>query len=233
MKDKLWYMSRISIFEALPQEDLLELDHMAPMVHFNAIAKGQVIQTPDMVRDSLFFIKEGKLRLYKLDGEGRQFTAGILGKGNMFGEIASFSFGTNGLYIETMEETVLCSVPKDNFENFLTKRPHLAMKFLTEFSKMLKERDEMLEQMAIGDLRSRVLHLLLKLSERFGSEQKGAFTVIELDLTHQEIANMIGATREGVTVVLQDLKKCGAVETGRRTAAVNQSQARFILGISG
>lgn len=229
MKDKLWYMSRISIFEALPQEDLVELDNMAPMVHFNPLPKGLVIQKPDTIRESLFFIKEGKVRLYKVDGNGKQFTAGILGKGNMFGEIDSFSFGTNGLFIETVEETLICSVPKNNFENFLMKRPELAMKFLAEFSKMLKERNEMLEKLAMGDLKSRILHLLLKLSERFAGSRNGKFTLIDLDLTHQEVANMIGATREAVSVVLSELNKSGVVETGRKTIAVDQDWVRSFL----
>jgi CRP-like cAMP-binding protein len=108
--DKLWYLSRISIFEALPEEDLLEIDRMAPMTHFNALPKGSMVQTPDTYREGLFFVKEGKLRMYKVNADGKQFTAGILGPGNMFGEIDSFSFGTKGIYIETMERTLICSV---------------------------------------------------------------------------------------------------------------------------
>ncbi len=60
MMDKLWYLSRISIFEALPEEDLKELDQMAPMTHFNALPKGTLIQTPDTYRDGLFFYQRGK-----------------------------------------------------------------------------------------------------------------------------------------------------------------------------
>lgn len=229
--DKLWYLSRISIFEALPQEDLMELDRMAPMTHFNALPKGTLIQSPDTYRDGLFFIKEGKLRLYKINAEGKQFTVGIMGKGNMFGEIDTFSFGTNGLYIETMEETLICSVPKERFENFLEKRPQLAMKFLTELSNMLRERDELLEKLALGDVRERILHLLLKLSERFGAIEDNGLVKIDLALTHQEVANMIGATRESVTMILNELTKEHIIRTGRKSISVHQNKAKDCLGV--
>lgn len=67
--------------------------------------------------------------MYKLNSEGKQYTAAILGAGNMFGEIDAFSLGTRDVYIETLEETLLCSVHKDQFEQFLLQRPELVLRF--------------------------------------------------------------------------------------------------------
>lgn len=86
-----------------------------------------------------------------------------------------------------MEETLICSVLKDHFENFLSKRPKLALKFLKELSNQLKDRDELLEKLALGDVRERVIHLLVKLSNQFGKDE-GMFRRIELALSHQEMA---------------------------------------------
>lgn len=226
--DKLWYLSRISIFDMLPEEDLLEIDRMAPMTHFNALPKGTMVQTPDTYREGLFFVKEGKLRIYNINADGRQFTAGILGPGNMFGEIDSFSFGTNDIYIETMEETLICSVLKEHFENFLNKRPKLAMKFLKELSDRLKERDELLEKLALGDIRERMIHLLVKLSDQFGIEEE-QFRRIDMALSHQEMANMIGSTRESVTVALSGLVKEGITIKDRKSIWVHIEKARKFL----
>jgi CRP-like cAMP-binding protein len=223
--DKLWYLSRISIFETLPEEDLQEIDRMAPMTHFNMLPKGTMVQTPNQVRDGLFFIKEGKLRMYKINADGKQFTAGILGSGNMFGEIAAFSLGTRDIFIETIEETLICSVLKEHFEQFLLKRPQLAMKFLKELSERLRERDELLEKLALGSIRERVLHLLLKLADKFGVEESG-YQKIDFALTHQEVANMIGATRESVSVALTDLAKEGIVRTGRKSITVHVGKVK-------
>lgn len=224
-KDKLWYLSKISIFETLPAEDLEEIDRMAPMTHFNAVSKGTMVQTPGTEQDGLFFVKEGKLRLYKINSDGKQFTVGILGKGNMFGEIDSFSLGTKGIYIEAMEETLICSVLKDHFNKFLSQRPLLAMKFLKELSDRLRERDELLEKFALGDLRDKVLYLLFKLAEKFGVED-GEYVRIDIPLTHQELANMIGAIRESVTLVLHELSKEDFIQTGRMSIRVNIGKAK-------
>jgi len=176
----------------------------------------------------LFFVKKGKLRLYKMNPDGKQFTVGILGPGNMFGEIDSFSLGTKGIYIETMEETLICSVLKEHFENFLSTRPLLAMKFLKELSDRLKDRDELLEKLALSDLRGKVLFLLYKLSEQFGIEDEG-YLKIDMPLTHQELANMIGATREAVSVTLQELAREGLIVTGRKSIKVQPVRVKESL----
>jgi CRP/FNR family transcriptional regulator, anaerobic regulatory protein len=221
--DKLWYLARMDIFDALPDDDMLELDRISSLTHFNAVPKQYMIQTPDTYREGLFFVKEGKLLLYKLSPEGKQFTVGILGKGNMFGEIDTFSFGTKDLYIETLEETLICSVMKEHFENFLSKRPQLAMRFLTELSDRLRERDELLEKLALGDLRTRIVYLLARLADKFGvADDQTHYLKIEIPLTHQEIANMVGATREAVTVALNDLSKNGDILLRRKSISIHR-----------
>ncbi|NIK70258.1 MULTISPECIES: Crp/Fnr family transcriptional regulator [unclassified Paenibacillus] len=231
MSDKRYYLSKMSIFDVLTPDDLNELDQITPMKHFNALPKGSIIQKPDTARDGLFFIKEGKVRLYKMTSEGKQFTIVILGKGNVFGEIDTFSFGTKGFYIETMEETLICSVPKQEFENFLAERPLLAMKMLTELSKVLKFKDEMLEKLALGDVRDRILYLLLNLSERFGVEDEGNIR-IDLPLTHQDVANMAGATREAVSVILRTLAKNNVIQTGRKSISISPVKVAEILELT-
>ncbi|WCK52960.1 Crp/Fnr family transcriptional regulator [Aneurinibacillus sp. Ricciae_BoGa-3] len=220
--NKLWYLSQISMFNALPKEDLMEMEKMGPM---STLERNTIIQTPETFHEGLYTIKEGKLRLYKMNAEGKQFTLGILGKGNLFGEIDSFSLGTRDIFIETIDKTLLCSFGKEQFEAFLTSRPQLALKFLKVLSERLQERDALLEQLALGDLRDRVLHLLMKLSKQFGIED-GDYHKIDFSLTHQELANMVGATRESVTMVLKELSKRDIVRTGRMSIEVNINKAK-------
>jgi CRP-like cAMP-binding protein len=226
--NKLWYLSQISMFEALPMEDLIWLEKMAPM---STLKKNTLIQAPDTFREGLYLLKEGKLRIYKINSEGKQFTLGILGNGNVFGEIDSLSLGTRDVYIETIEDTILCSLAKDQFEKFLVDRPQLIMKFLKALSERLNERDSMLEQLALGGIRDRVLHLLLKLSEQFGVIEGGEYHKIDLPLTHQELANMLGVTRESVTVVLNELVKEDIIRTGRKSIHVRRDKVKDYLNL--
>lgn len=225
--NKLWYLSQITIFEALPLEELLKIEEVIPMM---TLRKNSLIQTPETFREGLYFVKEGKLRMYKLNPDGRQFTLGILGKGNVFGELDSLSLGTKDVFIETMENTLLCSMGKEQFEQFLADHPQLALKLLRVLSERLNEQNDMLEQLALGGIRDRVLFLLVKLSGQFGVAE-GEYHRIDLQLTHQELANMIGATRESVTVILNELIKEGVIQTGRMSIRVRKERAKQYLNL--
>ncbi len=195
-------------------EEMREIDQLDTIHHFNRITKNTLVQTPESAREGLYFVKEGKLRLYKLNDSGKQFTLGILTRGNIFGELDSFSFGTKEVYIETLEPTFLCTMFEPQFERLMLNQPRLALKFLKALSDRLNEREEQLEQLALHGLRKRLLHLLSTLSEKFGVIQDG-YALIDLPLSHQEIANMLGASREAVSGVMSELAKEGVVKTSR------------------
>lgn len=215
--NKLWYLSKISLFEALNMEELQEIDRMTPMTK---IKKGELIQSPTTFREGLYLLKEGKLKLYKINSEGKQFTVSILGSGNVFGEIDSFSLGTKDTYIETLDDTLLCTLGKEQFEQFLIERPQLTVRIMKELSKLLKERDAMLTQLALGNVRDRILHLLKTLAEKFGIPEED-YHNIDMPLSHQEIANMIGSTRETVSMILNALSKDKVIKTGRMSIHIN------------
>ncbi|WP_274651146.1 Crp/Fnr family transcriptional regulator [Paenibacillus humicola] len=120
------------------------------------------------------------------------------------------------MYIEAMESTLVCSMSEAQFERLIVSRPDLALKFLKAVSERLKERDEQLEQLAFNGLRGRILHLLSTLSAKFGIIEDG-YALIDLPLTHQEIANMLGATREAVSGIMSALVKEGIVKTSRKS----------------
>jgi CRP/FNR family transcriptional regulator, anaerobic regulatory protein len=222
MMNKLWYLSQIKLFDKLSPEDMEEIDKGT---RHAKIRKHTIIQTPEMVRDGLFFVKEGALRLYIVNSEGKQFTVGILGKGSTFGEIDSFSLGTHGVYIETIDDTLLCSMSGEQFEKFLSTRPHIMKRVMRILSDQLNEKNEMLEKLALGTVREKLLFLLLNLSAEFGVLEDG-YHRIDLPLTHQEIGNMIGATRESVTAAINELAKEELIQTGRKTISVHRERVK-------
>ncbi|MBA2937229.1 Crp/Fnr family transcriptional regulator [Paenibacillus sp. CGMCC 1.16610] len=222
---KPWSLSEFKLFESLPKKDLEQVVQMAPSTNIISISKGTLVQTPEVNTNGLSIVIEGKLRLYKTNADGKQYTVGILGPGDMYGESVSFSFGTNGNYMETMENTIICSVIQEKFDLFLSLRPELALKLLEELSNRLRDRDEVLERLALSDLRGKVLFFLTKLSKKFGVEENG-YQRIEMSLTHQELANMIGATRESVSLVLQEFSNEGIIITSRKSIMVQLEMAK-------
>jgi len=216
--EKLWYLAQIKIFENLPQEDLIQINGVT---HMSIISKNTIIQTPLSKSLGLYFVKKGKLRIYKLSESGKQFTIGIIGTGNTFGETSLFSMETKGAYIEVIEDTLLCHLEDKEFEGFLIERPKLLLNILKIMSEKISEQNLMLEQLANYDIRQRLMYWLSKLAVEFGNEY-GEFITIGLSLSHQELANMIGATRESVTSTLNQLNKEGVIISGRMNISVRK-----------
>lgn len=217
--NKLWYLSQINIFEEMSMHDLEKIDEMV----MSTVKKGELISKPGKDNQVLFLLKKGKVRLFKISPDGQQFTSGILGDGNIFGEIETFSTGTSDVYIDALEEVTLCALKKDDFKQLILNNPKLALKMIQVLTDRIRESDKFLEQLAVGDLKSRIIYLLVKLAEKFGTV-KEKWIVLNIALTHQELANMVGATRESVSVVLSQLSKNEQIKTARKKISINREE---------
>lgn len=206
--NKLFMLSQINLLDELPMEEIEAIDKMTDV---KPIKKGTIIFGPEHPWEALFLLKKGRVRLYRLSSAGKQFTVDILGDGNVFGETASFSFTGDDVYAEALEETYLCVLSKSRFEALVKAQPELSLKFISILSSRLKELSELSENIAVRDVKSRIIYLLLRLSERFGTRQK-EWQTIEMKLTHHDIASMIGSTRETVSLCINELKKETMIE---------------------
>jgi len=217
--NKLWYLSQIKLFESLSTE---EVQYMHDFTTMTTYPEGTLIQRPDNPLNGLYFVKTGKLRLYALHETGKEYTIGILQKGNSFGSTNLFDLGTNNAYIETLEESLVCHFENQQLEEFLMDRPQLMLAIIKTLGKKIEGQQEMLEELAFYDLRHRVLFWLKKLSMEFGIEE-GEYYIIDLPLSHQDLANMVGATREGVSGILSSLSKEGLIITARKRIRLHRS----------
>ncbi len=206
--DKLLYLSQINLLEELPMEELEVIDKISDM---KPVDKGTTILSPHNTNRALYFLKKGNVRLYRSNENGKQFTVDILGDGNIFGETSSFSLSDDQVFAEAMTDVYLCVIGIDEFEKLIEQNPRMAVKFIEILSARLKEIYELSEQIALRDVRYRVLSLLLKLSEKFGKRNK-EWQTIDIKVTHHDIATMIGSTRETVSAIISQLKKEGLLK---------------------
>lgn len=217
--DKVKYLSRINLFQQLNEAELLQLEPATPI---HPVKKGTIVASPHGDRQLLFLIKSGTVRLYKISAGGKELTVDLLGAGHLFGEVGSFATGSKNMYAQTLTDAVICTIDKAQFEQLMTEKPRLALKFIEIVATRLKEVEEMLEHMAYGSVRKRLLFLLSKLSEKFGAgvpaaegyhdEGEGEWIQLEVKLTHQELASMMGSIRETVTEQLSELASEGIVD---------------------
>lgn len=208
--DKLLMLSQISLFDELPKDELMVIDKMSEM---KPVKKGTLILSPENPIQALFLLKQGQVRLYRMNSEGRQFTVDILVDGNIFGETSSVSLTDDQIYAEAMTDTYLCILSREDFEGFIEKNPKIALKLIDILSTRLKEVYSISEKLALSDVKNRLLYLLLMLSEKTGRRKK-EWQTIEMRVTHQDLANMIGSTRETTSAIISSLKKEGYIKKG-------------------
>ncbi|SES28645.1 Crp/Fnr family transcriptional regulator [Salipaludibacillus aurantiacus] len=206
--DKLTYLSQISLLDELPMDELKVIDEMSEM---KPIKKGTMILSPDRPLDALFLLKKGQVRLFRSNQHGKQFTVDVLVDGNIFGETSSLTLTDDQIFAEAMTDTYVCVISKDEFESFIEKNPKIALKLINILSSRLKELYSLSEKIALSDVKYRLLYLLLHLSEKTG-KRKNEWQSINMKLTHHDLANMIGSTRETTSAIISQLKKEGYIK---------------------
>ncbi|PPQ49222.1 cAMP-binding protein [Paenibacillus peoriae] len=219
--NSIQYLSQFNLLHSLSLEDLIEMDQMTSIT---TIPKKTFIQTPETFSEGLYFVKKGKVRLYKLNADGKQFTLDILSEGNVFGEMDMISLGTREMYIETIEECDICRVDKDRFEHFLIEHPRFMMNMIKVLSDRISGMSSLAQHLALGNLQDKILYILLKLSDQFALQGREEYCKINFPLSHQEIANLVGATREAVTAALQELVKEKVIKTGFKTIYIHREK---------
>ncbi|MEI5909391.1 Crp/Fnr family transcriptional regulator [Bacillus spongiae] len=210
MEEKLFLLSQISLLDELPKEELMKIEEMTDM---KPLKKGSLILSPSSPLKSFFLLKKGQVRLYRMNSAGKQFTVDVLTDGNVFGETSTLTLTDNDIYAEAMTDTYLCVLHPEDFEAFLTRNPAIALKFINILSTRLNEIYSLSEKIALADVKYRILFLLLKLSEKTGVRKK-EWQSIKLKLTHQDIAHMVGSTRETTSSLMSLLKKEGLIKKG-------------------
>jgi CRP/FNR family transcriptional regulator len=119
----------------------------------------------------------------------------------------------------------VCTLRDADLERLMRTYPEVAVRMVRILSTRLRELEDLLERLALASVRTRLLHLLVKLAERFGAPD-GRLVRLEVELSHQDLADMVGCSRESVTLSLRELAEQGLVRTGRRRLWVDLERAR-------
>lgn len=223
--DKTAYLNQIDLFRQLSAEELQAVDRLAAL---NAFPRGSVLLDPARSEPVLYLLKRGYVRLYRVSPEGRQLTVSLLGPGNVFGELEGLSTGTRHSFAEALTDVLVCTLRDADLERLMRAYPEVAVRMVRVLSARLRELEDLLERLALSTVRTRLLHLLVKLAERFGTPD-GRFWRLDVGLSQQELADMVGASRETVTLTLGELARLGVVRTARRRVWVDLQQARRLL----
>src|ERR671917_2507111 len=195
-----------------------------------------MIFTPGDPDDQLYFLLSGTVRLYKIYGDYKEATTALLKDGGVFGKLSLVEGRWQDVFAEAVTDVRVAGVRKASLTEVIRRRPEFAIKLFSSFSERLRQSDEVIESLLEREVSRRLATLLLNLAERFGEEAEedssrgreevlggGSSTVVDVRLTHQELASMVASTREAVSKVMSAFQREGFIEIeNRRIVLVNK-----------
>lgn len=152
---------------------------------------------------SLYVIVDGKIKLGRTSSDGRENLLAVLGPGEMFGELSLFDPGPRNATATAVAETALVELSSEQLNAWLIGRPAVAQQLLSALARRLRRTNEALADLIFSDVPGRVAKALLDLAERFGQRIDEGILVAH-ELTQEELAQLVGASRETVNKALAD-----------------------------
>lgn len=205
-------MKKAPLFAALDDEAATALQQSMTS---SRLERGDILFHEGDQGDRLYVIREGKIKLGRTSSDGRENLLAILGPGEMFGELSLFDPGPRTATATAVAETQLIGLGHDNLQAFLTDRPEVAATLLAALARRLRRTNETLADLVFTDVPGRVAKALLDLSSRFGRPAEDGILVAH-DLTQEELAQLVGASRETVNKALADFATRGWIKLEAR-----------------
>lgn len=185
--------------------------------------RGDVLFREGDSGDRLYVIGEGKIKLGRSSPDGRENLLAILGPGEMFGELSLFDPGPRTATATAVAETQIVGFTHEQLKSFLSERPGVGTTLLAALARRLRRTNESLADLVFTDVPGRVAKALLDLAERFGRPVEGG-VMVSHDLTQEELAQLVGASRETVNKALADFATRGWLKLEARAVLVQDME---------
>jgi len=207
--NKVWYLQQSRLFSNANDGEVNAYQHLFRMRTFPK--RTRVFDVGDPAR-IVYLVKYGRIRLARLTPDGKEVTIALLGAGAIFGEQALFEKDQPRSTIAIcMEETLLCMSGADDLMALLTNDPQVALNVAKILSGRLDDASEIIEDVSYAKVPDRIVHFFERLSHDYGRRVPGG-TVVDVVMTHGEIASAIGSTRETVSLELGRLIRAGRIK---------------------
>jgi CRP/FNR family transcriptional regulator len=209
-------LSRAPLFEALDQDGARELRSWMTDVK---LERGEKLFSEGDDGDRLYVVLEGKLKLTRAAPDGRENLLSVIGPGEMFGELSLFDPRPRTASTSAVTEAHLAALAHDKLLIWVTGRPEVALHMLGALAQRLRRANDVMADLVFTDVPGRVAKQLLYLADRFGEEQADGLHVNH-DLTQEELAQLVGASRETVNKALADFVARGWIQLSARSVVL-------------
>jgi CRP-like cAMP-binding protein len=215
----------------LEDVDDASLNWLSSMLVERTVPKDTQIVARDEPGDAMFIIAKGRVKIVIQGEGGREVILNILKTGDFFGEMSLLDDLPRSASVVAGEDSKVLILKRDHFAEMIKRSPAAALNIMGELSRRLRRADELISNLALLDVYSRVAHILIDLAKRDGEEVEEG-TLIRERPTQQDIASMIGTSRETVSRVLSEFQRRGFVEMRGREILLSRKFAGEVANVS-
>jgi CRP-like cAMP-binding protein len=183
------------------------------------LSRGQILFKEGDTGDQLFVVVDGKLKLGTISNDGRENLLSILGPGDMFGELSLFDPGPRTATATAVVDSKLLALSNDQVIGWVKEHPQVSLQLLGRLAQRLRKANDVLSDLVFADVPGRVAKAIIELGERFGTKKDDGLHVNH-ELTQEELAQLVGASRETVNKALADFASRGWVKLEPRAVIV-------------
>lgn len=221
--DDHYCLAEVDLFRDLSRREMAELGARAPM---RTVSAGQVVYSPVRPVELLVIVKRGQVRLYRTAADGRTVTTAILGPGSVFGEMIPLGMRMRSTWAEALEPSELCLMSRTDVQRLLFADDRIALRIAEQLSTRVAEMEQRLTDLTCKRLDQRLAATLCRLAHLGHGPPARAPEAIRL--THQQLANLVGATRERTTTALGALADDGLVQLRRGKVVIRDPAALMV-----
>lgn len=209
-------LARSGIVQGVEPDAVTALSAQLKPVDF---PKGHTIFVEGEPGDRLFIIVSGKVKIVRSAADGRENLLTVMGPSDMFGELAIFDPGPRTSSVTTITQVRAVSMDREALKTWIAGRPEIAEQLLRVLARRLRRTNDNLGDLIFTDVPGRVAKQLLQLVQRFGAQEGNALRVTH-DLTQEEIAQLVGASRETVNKALADFSQRGWIRVEGKSVMI-------------
>ena len=213
-------LARAGIFQGVDDRARAAL---IKQLHWVEFPRAHTIYTEGQPGDRLYIIVSGKVKLGRRSSDGREKLLAVMGPSDMFGTLSMFDPGPRTADVTTITKVRAVSMDRDALRSWIDERPEITEQLLRVLARRLRRTNDDIADLIFTDVPGRVAKQLLLLAQRFGVQEAEALRVTH-DLTQEEIAQLVGASRETVNKALSDFAHRGWIRLEGKSVLIREPE---------
>ena len=224
-KRALWYLRKIPLLEGLSTEQYRGL---IGLVEVRELQRRQIVYLPGDPGEHVFFIQGGRIKCSKVSRDGKELTLTYVAAGEFFGELCVLEGQPREEMAEAMKNSIVTLLPRERIRALLEAESHIAFRFIKVIGDRRRAMETKIEHLVFRDVHAKLAALLLELGREYGKETEDGVQ-IDVKITHQEMANLIGSTRETISLTLAAFKRKELIQLQGRTVVLTDQEGLTAL----